>query len=78
MRWWIMATPRALGTVQNYLSEYNGGGKRQIDFEEAAQLYDFLARRLAYLYIEYNMWGHTPQKRCSIIHLDAIPIHAQA
>lgn len=48
--------PRALGTVRNYLSEYNEG-KRPVDSEEAAQLYDFLARRLAYLYIEYKMWG---------------------
>lgn len=47
--------PRALGTVQSYLSEYNEG-KRQIGSEEAAQLYDFLSRRLAYLYIEYRMW----------------------
>ncbi len=47
--------PRALQTVQHYLSEYRDG-KRQIDSEETSFFYDFLARRLAYLYVDYKMW----------------------
>lgn len=47
--------PKALSVVQYYLSECNEG-KRQINSEEAARFYDFLARRLSYLFIEYEMW----------------------
>lgn len=49
--------PRAIRTVQEYLSEFNEG-KKQIDSEEMSFLYDFLARRLAYLFIEYKMWDN--------------------
>lgn len=49
--------PRAIRTVQEYLSEFNKG-KKQIDSEEMSFLYDFLARRLAYLFIEYKMWDN--------------------
>jgi len=49
--------PRALGTVRHYLSEFNDG-KRQITSKEDSIFYDFLARRLAYLYIDYKMWDN--------------------
>ena len=49
--------PRALQTVRHYLSEFNDG-KRQIDSEETSFFYDFLARRLAYLFIDYKMWDN--------------------
>ncbi len=49
--------PRALQTVRHYLSEFNDG-KRHIDSEETSFLYDFLARRLAYLFIDYKMWDN--------------------
>lgn len=47
--------PRAMDIVRHYFSEFNEG-KRQIDSEEMAFFYEFLARRLAYLYIEYKRW----------------------
>ena len=43
--------------VQHYLSEFNEG-KKQIDSEEMSFFYDFLARRLAYLFIDYKMWDN--------------------
>lgn len=49
--------PRAIRTVQHYLSEFNEG-KKQIDSEEMSFFYDFLARRLAYLFIDYKMWDN--------------------
>lgn len=49
--------PRALQTVRHYFSEFNDG-KKQIDSEEASIFYDFLARRMAYLFIEYKMWNN--------------------
>lgn len=47
--------PRAMDMVRHYFSEFNEG-KRQVDSEEMLSFYDFLARRLAYLFIEYKMW----------------------
>lgn len=47
--------PRAMHTVRNYLEEFKNG-KRVVDSEETSFFYNFLARRLAYLYIEYEMW----------------------
>ena len=49
--------PRAMRIVQHYLSEFNEG-KKQIDSEEMSFFYDFLARRLAYLFIDYKMWDN--------------------
>lgn len=47
--------PRSLTTVQYYLREFNEG-KSEIDSEEKSMFYDFLCRRLAYLFIDYKMW----------------------
>ena len=47
--------PRAMDIVRHYFSEFNEG-KRQIDSEEMSSFYDFLARRLAYLFIDYKLW----------------------
>lgn len=47
--------PRSLNVVKHYLSEFNEG-KKQIDSREMSFFYDFLARRLAYLFVEYKMW----------------------
>ncbi len=49
--------PRAMDIVRHYFSEFNEG-KRQIDSEEMLSFYDFLARRLAYLFIDYKLWDH--------------------
>lgn len=49
--------PRAIQIVQHYLAEFNEG-KRQIDSQETSFFYDFLVRRLAYLFIEYKMWDN--------------------
>ena len=48
--------PRALSCVGHYLSEYKNGD-RTSNTEESADFYCFLCRRLAYLYIEYEMWN---------------------
>lgn len=47
--------PRSMNIVQHYLREFNDGTKK-IDAEEASYFYDFLCRRLAYLFIDYKMW----------------------
>lgn len=47
--------PRALQIVENYIVEFNTG-KRIVQSNEDSFFYDFLARRLAYLYSEYQMW----------------------
>ena len=47
--------PRAMDMVRHYFSEFNEG-KRHVDSEEMLSFYNFLARRLAYLFIEYKMW----------------------
>lgn len=47
--------PRSMNIVQHYLREFNDGTKK-IDSEEMSFFYDFLARRLAYLFIDYKMW----------------------
>lgn len=49
--------PRALNLVQHYFKEFNEG-KREINSRETSFFYDFLARRLAYLFIEYKMWDN--------------------
>ncbi len=49
--------PRALNLVQHYVKEFNEG-KRVINSPETSFFYDFLARRLAYLFIEYKMWDN--------------------
>ena len=48
--------PRALSYVSHYLSEYKNGD-RTTNTEDSADFYCFLCRRLAYLYIEYEMWN---------------------
>lgn len=50
-------SPIALEVVSRYMSEFRNG-KRQVDSRESALLYDFLERRLAYLYVEYKMWDN--------------------
>lgn len=47
--------PRSMNIVQHYLREFNDGTKK-IDSDEASFFYDFLCRRLAYLFIDYKMW----------------------
>ncbi len=47
--------PRSMGFVQDCLSEFEEG-KKQVDSEETSMFYDFLWRRLAYLFIDYKMW----------------------
>ena len=47
--------PRALNAVQYHLKEFYDK-KRIVDSEETMYFYDFLHRRLAYLFIEYKMW----------------------
>ena len=47
--------PRSMNIVQHYLREFNDGTKK-IDSEETSYFYDFLCRRLAYLFIDYKMW----------------------
>ena len=47
--------PRALATVKHHLAEYKNG-KRNTDSREDAFFFDYLMRRLAYLYIEYEMY----------------------
>lgn len=49
-------SPMALAVVRNHISQF-GEGKREINSEEPSQFYDFLCRRLAYLYVEYEMWN---------------------
>ena len=50
-------SPRALKIVQHYISLFNSG-KRIVDSEESYMFYDFLGRRLAYLFVEYDMWDN--------------------
>ena len=45
----------ALAVVRNHISQF-GEGKKEINSEEISNFYDFLCRRLAYLYVEYEMW----------------------
>lgn len=47
--------PRSMNIVQHYLCEFNDGTKK-IDSEKMSSFYDFLCRRLAYLFIDYKMW----------------------
>lgn len=47
--------PRSMSIVLHYIGEFKDG-TRPIDSEEASMFYDFLHRRLAYLFIEYKMW----------------------
>ena len=47
--------PRALNAVQYHLKEFYDK-QRIVDSEETMYFYDFLHRRLAYLFIEYKMW----------------------
>ncbi|MDE5808050.1 MAG: hypothetical protein K2H76_08020 [Muribaculaceae bacterium] len=48
-------SPMALAVVRNHISQF-GEGKKEINSEETSNFYDFLCRRLAYLYVEYEMW----------------------
>ena len=47
--------PRAINAVKYHLKEFYDK-KRIVNSEETMYFYDFLHRRLAYLYIEYKMW----------------------
>ena len=47
--------PRSMDIVKHYLHEFNDG-TRAIDSAEKAFFYEFLCRRLAYLFIDYKMW----------------------
>ena len=48
-------SPMALAVVRNHISQF-GEGKKEINSQETSNFYDFLCRRLAYLYVEYEMW----------------------
>lgn len=47
--------PRSMSLITRYIQEFNDG-TRKSDSEESATFYEFLHRRLAYLFIEYKMW----------------------
>lgn len=46
--------PRAISVVEACISEFEEG-KREVNSEEDSMFFEFLCRRLAYLYIEYRM-----------------------
>lgn len=48
-------SPRSTDIVKQYIREFSDG-TRVVDSEETAFFYEFLYRRLAYLYIDYKMW----------------------
>lgn len=47
--------PRAMSIVRRLLDDFDKG-RKQFDSTDNANLYNFLARRLAYLYVEYEWW----------------------
>jgi hypothetical protein len=48
---------RALRIVHDYISEFQSG-TRKVDSQETAFFYNFLHRRLAYLFVTYEMWDN--------------------
>ena len=49
--------PRAINSVKFHLKEFNEG-KRQLDSDENIHFYEFLNRRLSYLFVEYKMYDN--------------------